>query len=353
MPEETQYVRISEKRLVEFGCRLFEALGVPQEITALSIRSLLDASLMGIESHGIESLDMYAAHLTAKGPDPAASAVKIQEHGGLSIWDMQNGLGLANGRRLMEYAIEAAEEHGISMITCRRTNHIGACSVYGKIAADSGLIGIVSAQSRAMFAPWGGREKRVSQSPLAVVAPVKGRFPFCYDGSFASMTNAKLKEYIRRGESLPEGMATDDKGRPTIDPQTAWTGQILPIGRHKGVGLAMAFEVLHCVLSGNIFSLEVPSVVSTPEKAGETSLFMMALAPGFILDDRDFAAEMDRYVEYIESSPAVDPSQPPWCPGRREGQCWEDRRTNGIPVSPEGLKRLNEIALAAGVKDLT
>ena len=92
---------------------------------------------------------------------------------------------------------------------------------------------------------------------------------------------------------------------------------------------------------------------SPPDKPGETSLFMMAISPGIILDERDLAAEMRRYVDYIETSPAADPSQPPWCPGGREGQCWDDRRRDGIPISPEGLKRLNETARAAGVTELT
>ena len=350
MSNTEEITRVPEAELGAFGRRLFVALGVHPDISAPAIRSLLDASLMGIDSHGIESLDMYAAHLRAGGPEPAMAAQKVKEHGGLSLWDMANGLGLYNGRRLMEYAVTAAGIHGIGMVTCRRTNHIGACSVYGKMAADAGMIGLVSAQSRAMFAPWGGKDKRIGQSPLAVVVPVEGRFPFCYDGSFASMTNAKLKDYIRRGETLPNGVATDEKGRPTTDPQTAWTGQIMPIGRYKGVGLAMAFEILHCVLAGNIFALDVPSVVSTPEKAGDTSLFMMAIAPDSIMDDRDFSSEMKRYVDYVESSEPTDPAEPPWCPGKKEGDCWEDRRRNGIPLTPEGRARLIDLADQAGIE---
>ena len=38
--------------------------------------------------------------------------------GGLEVWDMLHGLGLAEGRRLMARAIQQARSTGVALITC-------------------------------------------------------------------------------------------------------------------------------------------------------------------------------------------------------------------------------------------
>jgi LDH2 family malate/lactate/ureidoglycolate dehydrogenase len=250
----------------------------------------------------------------------------------------------------MAHAIEQVESHGIYFATCRHTNHIGACGVYGKMAADAGYIGMAGQQTRAGLVPWGGTERRVGASPLAVVAPVADSFPFYYDASFAMITGAKIKACLRAGIPLPEGVAMDKDGEPTTDPEKAWGGPVMAIGRHKGIGLAMAFEILHSVLSGNVLSLDIPSVVSNPEKSASSSIFMLVIDPGALMPPDEFAAAMKRYVDYVESSPARDPEDPPRYPGRREGENWRDRRANGIPVRSVALERFDNIAQLIGME---
>ena len=162
--------RFTEQELHTFAARVFERLGVPAEAASQCARSLCDASMLGIDSHGIESLDMYAQHLLAGGMDPAARPQCVHEHGGLSQWDMCNGPGLSGARMLMRHAIEQARTYGLAAVTCRRTNHFGACGVYALMAAEQGMIGLASMQTRAMFAPPGGAHKRIGQSPLALAA---------------------------------------------------------------------------------------------------------------------------------------------------------------------------------------
>jgi len=352
MREKAESVRIPESTLDDFERTVLEKLGVPQETARLAVRSLLDASLMGINTHGIEALDMYVDHITKGGLDSEPEPVLLNERVGLGLWDMQNGFGLAGARKIMTHAITCGRKQGIYMATCRRTNHIGACGVYGKMAADNGLIGMVGQQTGATFSPCGGRERRVGASPTAFVAPVKDSFPFYYDGSFAQITGAQMKAHRRAGMPLPPGVALDKDGNPTTDPQKAWGGQIMPIGQYKGVGLAMVFEILHCILSGNVFSCEIPSIVSNPHKTAESSIFMIVIDPGAVMPHEKFAEKMKCYVEYIESSPARDPNDPPRYPGRREGENWHYRRKNGIPVRRETLERFDKIACSLGIKHI-
>lgn len=351
MKEAAQAVRIPESTLDTFERDVFEKLGVPAETARLAVRSLLDASLLGVDTHGVEALDMYVDHLRGGGLDPKPELKLLVERDGLALWDMQQGFGLAGGRKIMAHAIERAKTSGgLHLATCRHTNHIGACGVYGKMAADEGLIAMVGQQTGAAFAPWGGSEKRVGASPTAFVAPVADAFPFYYDASFAMITGARMKAHRRAGTPLPEGVAMDKDGNPTTDPQKAWGGQAMPIGGYKGVGLAMVFEILHGVLSGNVLSCDIPSIVSHPERTASSSLFMLVIDPGFIMPRGDFAEAMRRYVDYVESSPARNPADPPRYPGRREGEHWRDRSRNGIPVRPDALARFDRIASSVGLE---
>lgn len=344
--------RIPESALSDFIVRAFRKLSVPEQTAALAARSLLDASLMGIDTHGIEALEMYLNHLRSGGLSADADPIRVQGGACLELWDMQHGFGLAAGRQIMAHAVGQAREQGAYLATCRNANHLGACGVYAKLAADEGLIGVVSQQTLASLAPPGGAEPRVGASPFAFAAPVKDGFPFCFDASMAAMTRGQIKAHRRANRPLPSGVALDAEGRPTTDPEKAWHGQIMPIGGHKGFGLAMAFEILSSVLSGNQLAADIPSIVNTPDRSADSGVFMMAIDPHALMARDAFAGAMGEYVGYVESSTTRDPADPPRYPGRRAGEHWEDRARNGIPVSEEAQQRFDAIAESLGVQKL-
>ena len=345
-------LRIPESTLDAFLREVFVRLKTPPETAALAARSLMDASLMGIDTHGVEALDMYFEHLRQGGLDPRPTPELLREKGGLGLWDMRHGIGLSGARTIMAHAVARAREYGTYLAVCRRTNHLGACGVYAKMAADEGLIAQVSQQTRSLFAPPGGVEPRVGASPVAFAAPVAGGFPFLFDVTLAVMTHAQIKAHLRAGTPLPPGVALDKDGRPTLDPKAAWEGQVLPIGAHKGFGLAASFEVLHAVLSGNVLSGEIPSIVSTPAKSAGTSIFMLVIDPDALGTKGDFARRMAEYVAYIESSPARAAAAPPRYPGRRAGITWTERKARGIPIRPDAFERIDRIAKVVQIAPL-
>ena len=76
---------------------------------------------------------------------------------------------------------------------------------------------------------------------------------------------------------------------------------------------------------------------------------MIAMDPAMVEEDEPFDAAMGRYVSRIESCSARDPSDPPRYPGRREGELWEERRRNGVPVTDEAFARFRRLAGPLGV----
>ncbi|MCA9426813.1 MAG: Ldh family oxidoreductase [Candidatus Omnitrophica bacterium] len=341
--------RITPPDFDRFALDAFRRFQVPERTSELAIRSMLDASLMGIETHGIESIEMYVNHLEGGGLKPNSEPEKLGGKGPVELWDMKSGFGLASARILMERGLHSAREYGIYFATVRNANHIGACGVYGKIAADQGLVGIVSQQSFGCLSPWGGKKPIIGSSPYAFVAPVQGMFPFYFDCQMASMTRAQVKAHRVSGKPLPEGAAMDSEGNPTTDPEAAWFGQLMPIGKHKGVGFAMVFEILSAVLSGNQFTADLPSIVNDPSKSADSSIFITAIDPAAVAPGENFPERMREYVEYIESSPPIDPENPPRYPGRREGEVWKDRTTRGIPLSNAGVEKFESLSKRLGI----
>ena len=342
--------RIAESALEAFVVEVFTRLKVAAHVAALAARSLLDASLMGVDSHGIEALDMYVTHLKNGGLSPNTEPSQITGHGGADLWDMGHGMGLAGARTVMEHAIRVAQSNSIHMATCRNANHLGACGVYAKMAADAGMIGIVSQQTLASLSPWGGRDVRVGASPVAFAAPVDNGFPFLFDAGMAAITRHQVKACRQKGQPLPKGVALDARGEPTQDPDEAWDGQLMPIGGHKGVGLAMAMEILSCILSGNRLSTDIASIVDHAEESAGSGIVVMAIDPAAVMPMDDFGKRMREYVDYVESSTPRDPADPPRYPGRREGEHWRNRKQEGIPVSAEALQRFGEIAISLSVR---
>ncbi|WP_336043419.1 Ldh family oxidoreductase, partial [Pseudooceanicola nanhaiensis] len=72
----------------------------------------------------------------------------------------------------MEQAIAKAAAAGIGMAAVRNSAHFGACGYYANMAAEAGMIGLVTTSaSLVQVAPAGGAEARLGTDPLAFAAP--------------------------------------------------------------------------------------------------------------------------------------------------------------------------------------
>jgi len=87
-------------------------------------------------------------------------------------------------------------------------------------------------------------------NPLAVGIPAKPG-PIVLDMSTAAMAFYGLVEAQTAGKSIPEDVAYDPAGNPTIDPALAIKGAIRAFDRgYKGAGLALIIEILAGPLVG-------------------------------------------------------------------------------------------------------
>ncbi len=241
---------MTEAELAALASRALRGLGVEAAHAEDTARILVLGDLFGHHTHGVSRLESYGERLELGGIKARPDIRVDQVAPGMLRTDGDNGLGAAVGLRALRAAMQAARETGIAIAFARTSNHFGACGPYCWIAAQEGFASIVGSNATPTIAPTGGRDTRVGNNPLALGVPRPGADPVILDMAMSVVARAKLRDAVKRGESIPATWATDRGGRPTTDPKAAIEGFLLPFGGYKGYGLAVMVDLFAGVLSG-------------------------------------------------------------------------------------------------------
>ena len=337
-------IEISHEELFDYGVEALQRVGVPSQDAQVAVKMLLMADLRGIGTHGIQRLLMYVARIR-KGlmnPTPEievrtlAPAVKVV-HGA-------NGLGPVVAARGMEEAIRLAKDTGVSFVGCRDSNHFGAAGPYALMACQEKMIGIVGTNAFPAMPPTHGLGNLVGNNPLAIGAPCEEEIPFVLDISMSISSRGRIREMAQRGEKIPEGWALDPKGNPTTDPTEGLKGFVLPVGQHKGYGLAVALDILSGVLLGAGFSTGVKSIVQQWDEPQHIGHFFIVIDPVRFMGWEAYSQRVKQMYQILRSAPRVDPEKPVLIPGEPEAQLEKIRREKGIPLAAGVFNSLKGLA---------
>ena len=120
--------------LRRFTGGVLEALGLSGEDAALVARSLVEADLRGVDSHGLVRLKIYADRLKAGcvNPQPVPRVVRATRSTG--VLDGDNGMGQIVGAAAMRFAIEKARDGEPAFVAVRNSNHYGAAAWFAEMA---------------------------------------------------------------------------------------------------------------------------------------------------------------------------------------------------------------------------
>jgi LDH2 family malate/lactate/ureidoglycolate dehydrogenase len=325
---------IPEADLLALATQALQRGGMRAEDAALAARVLVLADLFGLRTHGISRIPQYLDRVRLGGIDAAAEVQMERVAPALAMVDGRNGVGPLVGMRALEAALEGARAAGIGAAFARGSNHFGPIMPYAMLAAEQGTT----------IAPWGGRDTRLGNNPLGIGVPNPGGDPIILDMALSVAARAKIREQAARGEPIPEGWAADAEGRPTTDAAAALKGFLLPVGGHKGYGLAVMVDLFAGLLSGASYLTRVRAWDKEPGIAQDLGHVFIALdATKLGLDLRDRMAD---FAAIIHETPAADPARPVMLPGEREMQSMHRARREGVRVAAADLARVE--ALAAG-----
>jgi hydroxycarboxylate dehydrogenase B len=346
-------LNIAAEPLHELVCTIFERAGTTAEEARLVADHLVDANLMGHDSHGVIRVQPYTK-LVQSGKTATNQPIKItKDAGALLTVDGQEGLGQVVVKKAIDLAIERAREHGVAVLGVCNTAHMGRIGAWAEQAAAAGMVSLHFCNTTGFgiqVAPFGGTDRRLSVNPIAMGVPRPGQEPIIHDMSTGTIAAGKVRVARNKGERLPEGALIDNQGRPSTDPEAFFTdppGAITTAAGHKGYGLAMFVEILAGSLTGGSSSHPRNPTADRPVN----NLLSILIDPDRMAGADAMAADIDRLVGWVTASPPSRPGGEVLLPGEVERRARAERRANGISLDPNTLAQLREAASSAGVPE--
>lgn len=340
---------IDHQKLNDFLKELFFKTGMSADDAKTCADSLVQTNLWGVDSHGALRVPIYIKRLLSGAMNKNPKIESVKDAGALEVLHGDDGCGYVIGRTAMTRAIEKAEKYGIAAVGAMRSNHFGATALYTKMAAERGMIGIAMTNVVPNVVAPGGSKPIVGNNPLAVSVPTFGDFPFTLDISLSNVAGGKLLLASKKGEKIPLDWATDKEGKPTDDPDKGFAGFLLPVGGHKGYGLALAVDLLSGLLTGGAFLHGLKGMYKYPNDPSLTGHFFIAINPLALMDKEDFKARMSDFYSQIKSSPMWDTSMEMLMPGELEYRTEKKRKEEGLVLPPELVDELNKLAEEMGI----
>ena len=329
------------------------AWGMPAAHAASAAEILAWADLHGIDSHGISLIPGYDARRVQKRVNIDAVPRVVRETPVSALVDGGGGFGHVTGRLAMEIAIGKARAAGVGISAVRNSLHFGACGFYAKMAADAGLVGMVTTSaSGVQVAPTRGAQARFGTDPIAFAAPGDDGEPFLLDMATTTVAAGRIRNKANEGLPTPPGWVLTKDGLPSIDPEETSRGGFMTSlggseegGSYKGYGLAVMVNILSACLSGASL---VTDPMHTKRQIMNIGHFFMAVDPGMFRDPVEFRADVAALCDSLRATKAVDPARPVLVAGDPERANAKRRMQEGIPVGAGLLKKVRAIAEASG-----
>ncbi|HHL43932.1 MAG TPA: malate/lactate/ureidoglycolate dehydrogenase, partial [Hellea balneolensis] len=339
----TRYKAETLKQYVE---SIFRASGSVQIEASQIAGHLIEANLLGHDSHGIIRVIHYLNWLDKGWVKPNKAANIIKDSGSVLVVDGDFGYGQVIAKQAMNMAIARMNAQSVLVVAIRNTGHIGRVGAWAEMLAHAGFISLHFVNTSGCgirMAPFGGRERRFSTNPICIGVPAAGKPPIVLDMSTGKIPEGKILVAIDKGEHIPEGMILDGDGNPTCDPQGFFDdpqGAVLPIAGPKGSGLAFMIEVLAGALTGGASS----HPDNPTAKMIVNNMFSVVINPDQVSGNEFFQKDISRLMEWTKSSKPMRDGGEILLPGEFELRTKQDRISKGIPLDATTIQQLESVA---------
>ena len=233
------HLSVADARML--GERAMRGIGYDAEEARILTDHVIDAALCGYEYSGLPKLLNVAdspRFKAARGPMNVVKDTSVSV-----LFDGGNQSGMLGMYYATRAVIDRANTHGWALVGVNNLWMSGRSAYYVEMAARAGLIGIHTVAAPPMVAPLGGAKAALGTNPIAFGFPMEGD-PLVIDLGTSAFMGTDLQFRERLGIPLPDGVAIDERGRPTTDAAAARRGALLPFGGHKGFALALAMHAL-------------------------------------------------------------------------------------------------------------
>lgn len=307
----TSGIRVPAEDMRILVTALFEKAGTSRTDAQFLAGFLVQTDLRGVFSHGTRKVPYYIQMMLDGRVNPRPNIRAVNETSTTQILDGDGGMGHFPCYRGTEWAIAKAKEYGLAAATTNNHFHFGAVGCYARMAFEYDCIGLAVSSHRyrldskeSILCAGGG-------SPISIAIPAGEQPPLVLD------------------------MGT------TFLPWDARLFKQYPWVYFRDLGLGAILQALGGILAG-IYRPELQP--PQPRWESDQGAFIAVFDVNRFLPVNEFKKEMDRYIgEARKMKPLPGYSHAELCGGPE----WRNERQyarNGIPVSPEHQKSLEQIA---------
>lgn len=337
-------VRVEPTSLRGIVASTFEAVGFSTDSAAYIADSLVRADERGVHSHGVMLVPLYVQRVT-KGLVATHDRGDVVVDGAAhAVIDARSGAGQLMARQAMALAIRKAKSSGIGAVGVHHSNHFGAAAPYVASAAEAGCLGVaVSTTTPLMPAP-GGAQAVAGNNPMAFGIPRTDGAPIILDMALSEVAGGKIRYAASAGRPIPGTWATDRHGVPTTDPAQALQGLLLPMGAHKGFGLALVVDVLAGALVGGSSGADVRSIYRDLDHPNDCGHFMIALDIAHFTSREAYDSTVELMEKRVRSSARAPGVEELFLPGTVEDRAEARAHRLGVELEDNVLDALLSVA---------
>lgn len=337
--------RVTFEALRDFIRAAFVIQGLPESDASQVATLMAEADLQGSDGHGVIRLPQYSRRIQAGGINVRPEIRVVREKAAMAVIDGDNGMGHLVVSRAVDLAIAKARECGVGWVSTRYSNHAGPASLYARKPLEHQMLGLYFAVGNANhLPPWGGMEMLLSTNPIAAAFPAADEPPVVLDMATTVAAYGKVKARAKRGEPLPVGWMIDREGKPLTDATRAGEGFLLPIGEHKGYGLALMVGLLAGTLGGAAMGRDVIDFNADHVSVTNTGQAILVLDLAAFGDPAAFGKALDALIRDIRGSARLPGVERIWLPGEQSHLKREAARKAGIALAPSLVSELDQLA---------
>ena len=302
---------------------------ITSEAANCVIDSLVETSLRGVDSHGVNLFPHYCRAVDAGRINVNPTFSFEQKAASCAILDADSGFGHHAGSRAIELACDLAEKSGVGFVGVKNSSHFGAAAYFAQQAARLGYIGFAFTNADALVKAHNGQEAFFGTNPICFAAPLIDEQPLCLDMATSHVAWNKVKNYRWAGTPLEEGWAFNADGVAVRDAQNAVS--LAPTGGYKGFGLGLMVEVLCSLLIGEPLGKDLAPMYQDISKSRKISHCFIVISIEKLTSLHNFKIALADMVFRIRSIPSIA-GQLVMAPGDPEKNCYKTRVASGIPV---------------------
>ena len=331
---------------------MFERVGSEDEEARKVSTNLVEANLLGHDSHGVGLVPRYIENCRNEVLTSNAHVSVERDNGAILQLHGNMGYGQVIGGEAMDLGIARALELGVSIVALRNSHHLGRIGAWGEMCAEAGLVSIHYVNvigHRPLVAPYGGAEGRYATNPYctAIPAPPGGK-AIVLDMATSKVAMGKVRVAYNKGEEMAEDCLISPNGERTRDPGVMFRetiGAMLPVGDHKGSGLALVAEILAGALVNG------GTCVPANQSGGtiQNNMLTIVMDPSALGNTEYFQSELSGITEYVKSAKPAIGADSVMVPGDPERKSMAKRGVTGIPIDNQTWREILEAAEVVGI----